>query len=471
MPEQIKVSSRIGGASCAVIGLGISNIPLVDYLISHGAEKIKVHDRNAPDTTQEHIQRFLAAGVEFICGEHYLDKIDADIIFRSPGVRPWEHGIADACGRGATLTSEMELFFELCPCPIIAITGSDGKTTTTTLTHLLLKREFERTDADRAVFVGGNIGQPLLPRICEIRERDIVVVELSSFQLYTMKKSPEIAVITNLSPNHLDWHTDLDDYYTAKHNIFKANDCKRLITNHDNEVTSKLSDICRVPISWFSHEKHDTPDGISYFEKDGYITRRQNGTDTPILKISDIKIRGRHNIENYMAAIAATDTLVSPDTVGEVAREFGGVEHRIEFVREINGVKYYNSSIDSSPSRSIAALRSFDEPLVVICCGRDKHVPFGDMADELCKRADTVVLWGELAEQLYSAITSSPKYKENSPKLLRAKDMEEAVKLAQDEAKAPQSVLLSPGGTSFDAYKNFEMRGKHFKQIVAETEG
>jgi UDP-N-acetylmuramoylalanine--D-glutamate ligase len=465
MPETVNISAKIDGARCTVIGLGISNIPLIDYLLSKNAAKITVCDKNKSVPDSEHISRFAKAGVEFVCGDNYLDGIEADIIFRSPGVRPWEDGIKKACDNGAILSSEMELFFELCPCRIIAVTGSDGKTTTTTLINLLLTEEFKKSGDTRHVFVGGNIGAPLLPRLEQMKHDDIAVVELSSFQLYTMKRSPDIAVITNLAPNHLDWHSDFEDYCQAKYNIFAHDNCKKLITNAANGTTSRLGAVCKAPITWFSSDKDKTPDNC-YTVDSGEIVHICKSHKEPILKVSDIKIKGKHNIENYMAAIAALEGIVCTDTVKRVATSFGGVEHRIEFVREIGGVKYYNSSIDSSPSRTIAALNSFDEPLTVICCGRDKHVPFFEMADELCIKADTVILTGELAPQLKEAISVSKNYSQGHPSVIEAKDLAHAVALAKNHTPQHHSVLLSPGGTSFDCYKNFEERGRHFKELV-----
>lgn len=454
-----------------IIGLGISNLPLLDYLLALGGCRITVRDKKQPDFENPRIAAFREAGVAFCCGEGYLDNIEADILFRSPGVRPFEAGIAAAVASGALLTSEMELFFALCPCPILGVTGSDGKTTTTTLLSLLLRK------TGRRVFVGGNIGEPLLPRLSEMRADDFAVVELSSFQLYTMKQSPSVAVITNLAPNHLDWHPDFTDYCRAKANIFRHPGCRCLITNAENAPAAALAASSEVPVTLFSSAQGAALSGDAVFEENGMICRRKNGIVSPLLKTADIRIRGRHNVENYMAAIAAATEAVesypaadkaplSPSVITEIAASFGGVEHRIEFVRERRGVKYYNSSIDSSPSRTMAALRSFEEPLVVICCGRDKHVPFDEMAGELCRRARAVVLTGELAPQVKAALLASPHYRPGCPEILTASTFDEATLLAAKTAKAPESVLLSPGGTSFDCFPNFEVRGQRFKELI-----
>lgn len=456
-----------------VIGLGISNLPLVEYLLALGGCQITVRDKKQPDFSNPRIAALRDAGVNFCCGENYLENIEADILFRSPGVRPWEAGIAAAVKAGALLTSEMELFFSLCPCPILGVTGSDGKTTTTTLLSLLLR------GAGRRVFVGGNIGKPLLPHLSEMRAEDFAVVELSSFQLYTMQQSPAVAVITNLAPNHLDWHPDFDDYCRAKANIFRHPGCRCLITNADNAPAAALADSAQaegLSVVRFSSTLGETLPGEALFEKEGVICRRHDGAVSPLLAVSDIRIRGRHNVENYMAAMAAAaaaleqypagDAALSREVISDIASSFPGVEHRIEFVRERRGVKFYNSSIDSSPSRTIAALRSFEEPLVVICCGRDKHVPFDDMAAELCRRARAVVLTGELAPQVKAALLACRAYRPGHPEIREAASFDEAAALAAETAKPSESVLLSPGGTSFDCFPNFEVRGRRFKDLI-----
>ena len=351
------VKNKIKDARSAVLGFGVSNIPLVEILIECGND-ITVHDKNDFSKLDERAVEFKKRGVKFITGENYLEKIDADIIFRSPGIRPDYERIERAIQNGAELTSEMELFLELTPAHVFAVTGSDGKTTTTTVAYKLLEKEFE--NSDRKIYVGGNIGTPLLSRVGEMTENDICILELSSFQLFTMKKSPERAIITNLSPNHLDWHKDMTEYIAAKTNIFQ-NGCKHLTTNANNQYCRELLAECKCNTSLFSAHlscddmlKVKQSESIYYLEN-GCICCLEGDCVSKLIEVDDILVPGIHNIENYMAAISLTKGLVSNETLRHIATTFTGVEHRLEFVREYCGVKYYNSSIDSSPTRTAAA--------------------------------------------------------------------------------------------------------------------
>ena len=461
MKSSSLIKNRIKNARCAVLGLGVSNIPLVELLLECGNE-ITVHDKSSVDVLGARAEEFEKRGVRFVTGEGYLDNIDADIIFRSPGIRPDHKGIADAVKRGAILTSEMELFIELTPAKIFAITGSDGKTTTTTIAYKLLEKEFE--NSDRKAYVGGNIGTPLLSRVGEMSKDDICVLELSSFQLFTMTKSPERAVITNLSPNHLDWHRDMGEYVDAKTNIFKFG-AKRLITNAGNELTKQIIPNVKCDVSVFSAYL-----GISqmsdfeyaYFLDEGYICHWLEGENKKIINVSEILVPGIHNVENYMAAISLTEGFVSHDTIKYVATTFGGVEHRLEFVRELDGVKYYNSSIDSSPSRTAAALSALDKKPIVICGGYDKNIPFEPLADALVDRAKSVVLTGATASKILGSINA----KQTNLPVFIERDFELALNKAKELARNGDIVLLSPACASFDAFKNFMERGNKFKQIV-----
>lgn len=462
------IKSRIGNKKIAVLGLGVSNIPLVELLLECGND-ITVHDKREISLLGDDAKKFEALGVNFQTGESYLDKIDADVIFRSPGIRSDLGGIPEAVKRGAILTSEMEMFFELAPAKIIGITGSDGKTTTTTITYKLLEKEFENTK--RRVFVGGNIGTPLLSLVGDMTENDIAVIELSSFQLFTMKKSPWRAVLTNVSPNHLDWHTDMDEYTATKSNIYK-NGASHLTTNAKNDICRKLCEDIGIDITLFSSVSScddimkisPSVNNVVYL-KNGIICYFDGKNETEMLDTKDIVIPGIHNIENYMAAISACWGLVSPETVRAIASTFGGVKHRLEFVRELDGVKYYNSSIDSSPTRTAAALSALSCRPIVICGGRDKNTPFEPLARALYERARAVVLTGEAAEKIYDVLQNEGG--EGKDLIIRIeKDFDSAVMFAKALANEGDTVLLSPACTSFDAFKNFEERGERFKKIV-----
>lgn len=467
---------NIDNSLCHVLGFGKSNRPLVPFLLEHGARVI-VHDGNTKLLEDNEVTSLMARGVEFAVGEDYLSGLDGDFIFRSPGFRPDLPQIADAIKHGAVLTSEMELFFELTDAKIIGITGSDGKTTTTTLTHMFLDAECKRRGYGRA-YVGGNIGTPLLPLVTQMTSDDFAVVELSSFQLMTMRKSPDRAVITNISPNHLDWHKGgYDEYISAKMNICRHKPVSMLVTNADNEVTSEIAKNSDLPITYFSSGK-SSYDAIvppykrrcrAIYEKNGaIIIEGEYGGKEQIINTSDIRLPGRHNIENYMAAIAVTDGYISRELISPIARSFAGVEHRLELVRELDGVKYYNGSIDSSPSRTHAALTALDCRPIIICGGKDKGIPFDGLARDLCTLVKAVVLTGATAQTIKHEIDVCPTYNPDTLCVELVPDFADAVLKARSLAQSGDVVLLSPACTSFDAFKNFEERGNYFKKIVNE---
>ena len=466
------IKNRIGNKRCAVLGFGVSNVPLVEVLLECGNE-ITVHDKKEIEKLGEKAKLFQSQGVHFVTGENYLDNIDADIIFRSPGIRPDYDGIKRAVENGAELTSEMELFLELTPAYILGVTGSDGKTTTTTIAYKLLEKEFE--NSDRKIYVGGNIGTPLLSKVGEMTERDICVLELSSFQLFTAKKSPHRAIITNLSPNHLDWHKDMQEYVEAKTNIYKHG-CTKLTINGNNELSKELWVADDIELALFSvdysyddivekyKDKPEEKSKSAMFVYEGSIYRYYNNHVLNVLNLESILIPGRHNIENYMAAISLTWGMVSEPTIKYIAKTFGGVEHRLELVRVFDEVLYINSSIDSSPTRTAAALSALPIKPIVICGGYDKHIPFEPLADALNEKAKAVILTGATAEKINSVLEASG----STIDIYLEKDFDKAVKSARDMASKGDIVLLSPACASFDAFDNFMQRGNRFKEIVNE---
>ena len=365
----------------------------------------------------------------------------------------------------------MELFFKLTKSNIIAVTGSDGKTTTTTLTHLFLSKQLERHGGARA-YVGGNIGAPLLPKYEEMTERDYAVLELSSFQLMTMGKAPSRAAITNVTTNHLNWHADMDEYIRAKRNVFGEETL--LVLNAENDITRDIANERGRDMILFSSKKASFDEIVSsamknvsaVFLRNGKLVYSDGSTEDIILDASEIKLAGIHNVENYMTAIALTWGLVDKDIYAEVASSFGGVEHRLEFVREYMGVKYYNSSIDSSPTRTSAALSAIKTPKIVICGGYDKNIPFEPLADALCENAKCAVLTGAAAMKIKNALLSCPKYSPENLKIVEEDDFDDAVLTARDCAESGDTVLLSPACASFDRFSNFEERGNHFKKLV-----
>ncbi|MBQ9761142.1 MAG: UDP-N-acetylmuramoyl-L-alanine--D-glutamate ligase [Clostridia bacterium] len=454
---------------CTVIGLGVSNLPLIDFLLARGAG-LSARDRKSRAELAEVAKRLESRGVELILGEGYLDRIDEDIIFRSPGVHPASPAIEEAVKRGALLTSEMELFFDLSPAPVIGVSGSDGKTTTTTLTYMMLREELAKEG--RRVFVGGNIGEPLLPRLDEMNERDLAVVELSSFQLYTMRRSPWRAAVTNLSPNHLNWHVDMDDYVNAKTNIYRHAPCERAVFNAENDVTATLGRAHTGAVTYFSSVKSSADEFAlksgdrAVYVRDGVIRLWDGVRETDYFAVSDIRLPGKHNLENYMTAIALTDGMVSPETAKGIAQSFGGVEHRLELVRTVDGVRYYNSSIDSSPTRTAAALSALTEKAIVICGGSDKGVDFMPLAEALCARAKAVILLGETREKIDLAL----RHAGAKMPIYRVDRFDDAVRTAREIAEMGDTVLLSPACASFDMFRNFAERGETFKRIVCAFE-
>jgi UDP-N-acetylmuramoylalanine--D-glutamate ligase len=466
------INEKYSGKDCRVLGFGRSNRPLVEILVSAGA-RVTVHDGDEGILNENQTKDLISRGVSFVLGEGYLSSLGGDFIFRSPGIRPDLPEMIAAINKGATLTSEMELFFEVCPCDIIGITGSDGKTTTTTVTHLLLKTELEKKGKGKA-YVGGNIGAPLLPLVFDMTEDDVAVVELSSFQLQTMKRSPSRAVITNLSENHLNWHKNMGEYVDAKCNIYRHSPCTRLITNAENELTSEIAGGLDLPITYFSSKRTSyssiVPMGkqncSAVYEEGGDIYFDDGEERELVLRVSDIRIPGRHNVENYMTAIAVTWGLVSSETVSEIAKSFGGVEHRLELVREKDGIRYYNSSIDSSPTRTAAALSALDKAPIIICGGSEKNVEFDELARDLCTKVKAVVLTGFSAPHILAEIEKCPSYDKEKLTVKHIPTFDEAVLAAADMAEKGDIVLLSPACASFDAFKNFEERGNRFKTII-----
>lgn len=466
-----KLDVTIKNGKITVLGIGVSNLPLISYLLEKGAN-VTARDKKSYEALMPHAKELEEKGVKLILGDEYLENIDEDVIFRAPGIRPDVPQIAKAVEGGAFLTSEMELFFELTPATVLAITGSDGKTTTTTLTYKILEAELKKTGKGK-VWVGGNIGAPLLPHVSEMTENDFAVVELSSFQLFTMKRSPSRAVITNVTPNHLDWHTDMDEYTNAKCNIYRYAPISHLTVNSENEISASLGANADIPVTFFSSKTSDPEKMIggrenvcAVCEKDGYITVYDGKAEERIIRTEDIKIPGRHNVENYMAAISLTKGLVSPESIGEIARTFAGVPHRLELVRELDGVKYYNSSIDSSPTRTAAALSALREKPIIICGGYDKQIPFEPLAEALCQKAKKVILTGATAPKIKAALLAHPTFKADLLPIIEKSDFEEAVKAAREEAAEGDTVLLSPACASFDAFVNFEARGNRFRDIV-----
>ena len=429
------------------LGLGRSNMPLIKMLVSAGVS-VTVRDGKEKGSFGDMEKELKMLRVPFITGEGYLNNLALhDIIYKTPGMRGDKPEILEAEALGTVVTSEMELFFELCPCKIFAVTGSDGKTSTTTLIYKIL------TEAGYTCHLGGNIGRPLIGDIEKIKPTDFAVVELSSFQLFNMKKSADVAVITNISENHLDWHKDYEEYIEAKKNIFIHQETDDLVVlNEDNYYTREMKDDKDGNVKTFSRKTE-----ADVYLKDGAIY--SDGIE--IMKVSDIKIPGMHNVENYMAAIAATHFYVSPEDIKKVATTFGGVEHRNELVREVEGIFYYNDSIASSPTRTMATLSSFNEKVILIAGGYDKNLNYEPLGPVIAEKVKHLVLVGATSDKIEAAAKNA-----GFSSIERTTDFAEAINLAKSAAEKGDKIVLSPASASFDMFKDFEQRGNIFKEIV-----
>ncbi|MBR1456430.1 MAG: UDP-N-acetylmuramoyl-L-alanine--D-glutamate ligase [Oscillospiraceae bacterium] len=449
----------IKGKRIAVIGIGVSNTPLIELLCRNGCD-VTACDRRSPEQMGAEKVRLESLGAKLRLGPRYLEGLDEDVIFRTPGLMPFEPHLEAAKKQGSLLTSEMEVFFSLCPCRVIAVTGSDGKTTTTTIISELLRA------AGYRVHLGGNIGHPLLCEVPEIRETDFAVLELSSFQLHSMHCRPDVAVITNISPNHLDKHKDYQDYIDAKRAIYEnQRPGDKLVLNYDDAHTPYYLSSAKGRVAYFSDRSQVDTGTVA----DGGMIYRVDGTARePVMATEEIRLPGEHNLLNYLAAFEAVRGLVSPDICREVAMRFGGVAHRLEHVRELHGVTYINDSIGSSPTRTIAGLRALKSKPIVIAGGYDKHIAFDGLGDELCLRAKRVFLTGDTAQKIADAICASPHYDKSGLQVEMVSDFDAAVHAAAASARDGDIVLLSPACASFDHFKNFEERGERFKKLVME---
>ena len=453
--------SSLRNKTVAVIGIGVSNRPLIELLLSRGVA-VTACDKKDRATLGAPAEELVGKGCRLRLGPDYLKDLTEDVIFRTPGMRPDLPELNAAVERGSTLTSEMEVFFEVCPCPILAVTGSDGKTTTTTIIAELLRA------AGKTVHLGGNIGHPLLSETGGMRAEDIAVLELSSFQLMTMTRSPHIAVITNLAPNHLDVHKDYAEYISAKENIFTHQFASDIaVFNADNEVTRSFVGRQRGALRTFS--RRETVERGAYLAPDdagegqAIWMSNENGR-RQVLPLAEIKLPGIHNVENYMAAIAAVDRLVPDKIIRDFAKNFGGVEHRIELVRDLDGVRYYNDSIASSPSRTIAGLNAFPEKVILIAGGKDKGISYDSLGPVVNEHVKLLILCGATAGVIRASVEQAENY--GGLEIADVEDYHQAVSLARSRAKEGDVIILSPASTSFDRFANFMERGRVFKEIV-----
>ena len=456
-----QLQNLIQGKKVAFIGAGVSHKRCIEQFVELGAQVTLCDQKKSLEDFGAYADTLRRLHVRLSLGEHYTDGFAGqDIIMRTPGYEYYKPELQAALQAGTKVTSEVELFFELCPCEVVAVTGSDGKTTTTTL----ISKMFEA--AGRKVFLGGNIGAALLPQLADVTPEAVAVVELSSFQLISMRVSPKVAVVTNVTPNHLDHHKDMQEYIDAKRNIllWQVPPC-RAVLGFENEISRGMQKDCKGEQVWFTR-LHDTDKGAFLRESDDTLCYAENGVVTPILPRAEVKLRGLHNVENLLAAIAAVWGRVPVEAMRQVGSTFTGVEHRIEPVRTLDGVTYYNDSIASSPTRTIAGLRSFNQKIILIAGGYDKKIPYEPLAPEILAHVKTLVLMGATGPRIEAAVRGCAGFDESALTILHADSMQHAVELARGAAQPGDVVSLSPASASFDLYPNFEVRGRDYKNIV-----
>ena len=449
---------KIKGKKIAFIGCGRSNLPLTKLFARYGANVIACDEKDESNFAAV-ADELRNAGIQIRCGKDYLDNLDVDIVFRAPGMYFNKTEITAFRERGVVVTSEMEVFFDLCPCKIYAITGTDGKTTTTTIVSEMLRR------SGKTIHVGGNIGTPLLPIIEQISADDAAVVELSSFQLLSMRRSPDTAAVTNIYPDHLNVHKDMAEYVEAKKNILlHQNAFSRAVLNMDNADTNALSDIVRGDLYKFS--RLSRPQRGGFLDDDGWLCFTDGNTTERIVHMDTIKIPGMHNVENYLTAICIVHGDVPNSAIADTADSFGGVEHRIEFVRELDGVRYYNDTIATSPASVKAGLHAFNQRMIVIAGGSDKQLDYNELAQDLNDRVKVLILLGETADKIEAAVKGYSQYDPQKIRIIRVKSMADAVNTAHDVAQNGDIVSLSPASASFDMFKDFEERGRIYKSLI-----
>lgn len=458
------------GKKVAFVGMGVANVPCAKWIASHGAIVYACDKRNREYIGTEDCKEMEELGVHFSLGDNYLEVLpEMDLIFRSHGILPFQNPwIGECIERGQKVTTEMEVFFSLCPAKIIAVTGSNGKTTTTTIISEMLKA------AGKKVYLGGNIGKALMPELETIGKDDFAVVELSSFQLLTMGNmvsKPDIAVVTNIEITHQDHHTSLDEYVDAKRNvlIYQNPESKAVLNaDCDYSIGGRVYHDMRFDIRGSLYEfsiKHPVENG-TYMAENGDIVYSESGKKTIVMNKNDIIIPGMHNVENYCTAITAVWGLVPIDIMKNIAKTFGGVEHRIEFVREFRGVKYYNDSIATSPSRVISGLNAFNQKIIMICGGSDKGNDMSQMVPLILKKVKLLVLNGATAQKIYDAVLADENYPSSGLKIEKTDTMQNALEIAKNNAVSGDIVSLCPACPAFDQFKTFEYRGRAYKKLV-----
>ena len=450
-----KFYNELKGKKVAFIGAGVSHKQLIEIFAKKGAV-VTLCDKKELEGFGEYAETLKKLNINLSLGEHYLEGLkNQDLIMRTPGFEFFTKELQDEIKGGTEVASEMELFFRLCPCKIYAVTGSDGKTTTTSLIAKMLE------ESGKKVYLGGNIGRALLPLAEEVEENDVAVVELSSFQLISMKQSPDVAVVTNVTPNHLDHHKDMQEYIDAKRNIliWQNENCKAVL-GYENDVSKGMEADVKGSVRFFT--RLSKIDNGAFIDDAGYLTL----DGRQIVHQSEVALRGLHNLENLLAAFAAVEGDVADEIMAKVAREFKGVEHRIEPVRTLNGVQWFNDSIATSPTRVIAGLKAFPQKICIIAGGYDKNIPYEPLAKPVLDHVKLLVVMGQTGPKIEKVVSEHPDFASSGLKILHAETMEQAVQLMYENTVEGDIVSLSPASAAFDLYPNFEYRGRHYKELV-----
>jgi len=460
--------SHWNGKKVVMIGAARQGVALSRFLAQKGASVI-LNDRRPIEALTDAQESLSGTGVELVAGSHPFEILEgADLVCLSGGIPQNLSLVQEAARLNIPFSNDSQIFLEEAPCTVIGITGSSGKTTTTALVGEIARKHYEIRKPGFKVWVGGNIGNPLIQDVDQMQADDIAVVELSSFQLEIMTRSPQIAAVLNLTPNHLDRHKTMSKYIAAKTNILTHQSPGDVaILNRDDLLVRELyPEVVGRRITFGINPPHDKQDSTYY--KRGKLYLQASGQVAKILKSELINLRGTHNLYNVLAAVAISAAArFSLQAIYDGIVSFEGVPHRLEFIRQWGGADWYDDSIATSPERAMAGIDSFEEPIVLLAGGQDKDLPWEEFGKKVRQRVDHLILFGEAGDLIRSVVGEGGA--EQRPFTIdQCETLEEAVKKASERVEPGDIVLLSPGGTSFDEFIDFEERGKRFKQWVKE---
>ena len=459
------MATEWSGKRVVILGVARQGLALARWLVGHQAQ-VTLSDKAPAVQLGASINSLKDLPIQWALGGHPLELLDqADVLCLSGGVPTTLPIVQEAVKRGIELSNDTQIFMEAVPCKTVGITGSAGKTTTTTLIGKMATLAMQ--DSGRRAYVGGNIGDPLISYVDQMKPEDLAILEISSFQLEQMTISPNVAAILNITPNHLDRHGTMEAYTAAKRRLieFQSKDDVAVLGRDDPGAWALRTDV-RGKLHSFGFSKMDDEAEGTYYQ-DGLLVLYERHVDIPLLRREQIRLRGEHNVMNVLAAFAIGHAAGLPlDAMLTAAEQFGGVPHRLEFVRDLGGACWYNDSIATAPERTMAAIRSFDEPIVLLLGGRDKNLPWDELAKLVHERVDHVVIFGEAGDKIEKALAAERAERPTSQ--VRVPTLRRAIEEAKRAAEPGDVVLLSPGGTSFDEFKDFEERGEKFRLWVQE---